>query len=43
MSGNVGRGKVVGPAMNDKQITRLFGLALGGLLVASLVLNALAP
>jgi len=28
--------------MNDKQITRLFGLGLGGLVFAGLVLSALA-
>jgi hypothetical protein len=28
--------------VNEKQIARLFGLALGGLLTAGLVLNAMA-
>jgi len=31
----------VGPAVNEKQITYFFGLALGGLLFAALALNAL--
>jgi hypothetical protein len=41
-SGNSAGGSALVSAMNEKQITHLVGLALGGLLFIALALNALA-